>query len=126
MTENMKKFLEALSKQDKAFSEKVNNADKAGVIAMAKELGITLTDEDFAKPKEEEGEISLHEADAAAGGKKCYCAVGGGGEPGDNDETCWCVAVGTGDGFPRWHGWCDPTEIERCICIGGGYGESYD
>ena len=102
----------------------MKKADKAGVIALAKELGITLLDEDFAKP-EDEGELSLKQADSASGRKKCYCAVGGG-ESGPNDETYWCVAVGTGDGFPRWHGWCDATEIERCICVGGGYGESYD
>ena len=54
MTENMKKFLEKVS-ADKALAEKFANLDKDAVVALAKELGIELTEADFAQP---EGEIT--------------------------------------------------------------------
>ena len=60
MSENLKKFLEAVSK-DENLREKaeavVKNADKeqaiAAAINLAKQLGIELTEADFEAPKEE-------------------------------------------------------------------------
>ena len=49
MTENMKKFLELVSKNEE-LGKKLCEADKEAVIAMAKELGIALTNADFVIP----------------------------------------------------------------------------
>ena len=47
MTENMKKFLETVSKSEE-LTAKINGMDKEAIIAAAKALGIELTDTDFA------------------------------------------------------------------------------
>ena len=44
MTENMKKFLEAVSKNDE-LSTKINTMTKEDLLALAKELGVELTEE---------------------------------------------------------------------------------
>ena len=111
MTENMKKFLEAVSK-DEALCEKVSAADKDELIAIAKELGIALVDADFEKPAEE---LSDDELDAVAGGGdvSCACAMGGGGTKDSNDKTCACVLAGAG---------YSKSGRERCLCGFAGYG----
>ena len=113
MTENMKKLLELASTNPK-LQEKLNNATKETLIALAKEQGITLTDADFAAPQ---GEISDDELDAVAGGKYCYCAAGGGGtgESSTNTKTCACVINGGGR---------TKTGQTRCACVMAGYGEN--
>ena len=111
MTENMKKFLEAVSK-DEALAEKVSGEkDVNALIALAKELGVTLTAADF----EESHEISDDDLDAVAGGGdvSCACAMGGGGTKDDNDKTCACVLAGAG---------YSKTGRERCVCGFAGYG----
>ena len=66
MTENMKKFLEAVS-QEKEFTEKLTKAETVeAVIALAKEKGFTLTAEDL---KPQAGELNDDELDAVAGGE---------------------------------------------------------
>lgn len=107
MTENVKKFLELVSK-DEALSEKVNKADKAALIAVAKELGIELSDADFEQPKE----LTDDELDAVAGGR-CICSFGGGGKAGEGEKTCACVMGGGGE-------YKDGSV--RCVCIIGGDG----
>lgn len=112
MTDNMKKFLELVSGND-ALAAKFSNASKDEIIAIAREQGITLTEADF----ESTAEVSDDELNAVAGGKECYCAIGGGGtgESSNGTRTCACVAGGVGhmDG---------DTIKSRCGCIGGGYG----
>ncbi len=116
MTENMKKFLELVSQEDEAYVKKVTSLDKEGVIALAAEKGITLTDADFTQ-SEEEGEVSLDEADAVAGGKKCTCTgIGGGNKTKKNaDGSCGCVGIGIGN---------DTDGDERCLCVGYGEGKA--
>ena len=103
MSDNMKKFLELVSK-DEALKKKLQTlndmepekAIQAG-IALAKELGIELSEADFANEKSD-GELNDDELDAVAGGD-CGCAFGGGGSGTDNygkEYTCGCVAYGEG------------------------------
>ena len=47
MTENMKKFLEAVSKNEE-LAKKINTMTKEDLLALAKELSIELTEDDFA------------------------------------------------------------------------------
>ena len=112
MTDYMKQFLEEASK-DKNLAEKLNNAETADeVIALAAETGFTLTEEDL-KPDTGIQDVSDDELDAVAGGKACYCAVGGGGEANSNEKVCACVLVGVGE---------MADGKERCDCCVGGYG----
>ena len=130
MTENLKKFLEAVSK-DEALQAKVNALESnketamAGVIALAKELGIELTEADFAQP---DGEISEDELETINGGgcptagtvnNFCYCAAAGGGGGKQKDEDIWgcaCVAYGQGGDAKDDH--------TTCMCVLYGHGEA--
>lgn len=85
---------------------------KEELIALAKELGIELTDADFAAPA---GEVSDDEMDAVAGGADCGCFVGGGGEGGGQWDNKVCVCV-TGGGGETGDGGC------RCVCTVAGWG----
>ncbi len=115
MSENLKKFLELVSKDENlkqktlAFNDmEPADAISAG-IALAKELGIELSEADFAK-EESGGELSDDELDAVAGGGDCACVAGGGGTVYDDDEhfcpcivygqgstICFCAVIGVGD-----------------------------
>lgn len=111
MTENMKKFLEAVSKNEE-LTKKINTMTKEDLLALAKELGVELTETDFEKP---DGELSDDELDAVAGGALCYCLLAGSGyDTCDNEKTCVCVAGGGGE---YKSGDC------RCWCVGCGVGE---
>ena len=106
MTENLKKFLEEVSK-DEALQAKVNALESnketamADIIALAKELGIELTEADFAQP---DGEISEDELETISGGytvtkhDDCGCPISGSGTTISN--FCYCVAGGGGGGRP--------------------------
>ena len=120
MSENMKKFLELASKDEnlkqklQSFSDmEPADAISAG-IALAKELGIELSEADFAK-EESNGELSDDELDAVAGGGGCGCPVGGGGKGTDkwgDEYTCGCAFYGQGGS-------------NNCVCpfVGGGTDE---
>ena len=123
MTENMKKFLELVSKNEE-LGKKLCEADKEAVIAMAKELGIALTNADFAQ----NNELSDDELDAVAGGGwDCGCFMGGGGT-GDgeitfvgetvNQKTCACVLAGAGMAT-----YSDGKDRSRCACALAGTGD---
>ena len=118
MTDNMKRFLEVVS-EDKEFCAKLSRtSDTESAIELAKERGITLTEEDV-KPAEKIQEVPDDELEAVAGGKACYCAVGGGGEKTeDNEEVCACVLYGTGNKHFK------NDVIERCACWYAGYGDN--
>ena len=117
MTENMKKFLEALSKEKEPY-EKASKLDKDALIALARELGIELTEADFAQP---EGELNDDELDAVAGGSECICVGGGEGFRSTNAEQyCLCVLGGGGEKDARAGGGC------RCACVLAGYGDYID
>ena len=120
MTDNMKKFLEAVS-DDQEFIGKLTKAETLeALIALAAEKGFTLTAEDLKKPETAEGALSDDELDAVAGGDECYCALGGGGLENEStlDGVCACVVYGQGNSLTLSDG---STSI-RCICGGGGYG----
>ena len=111
MTENLQKFLEAVSKNEELV-EKVGKADKEALIAIGKEIGFELTDADFEQPVTE---LSDDDLDNVAGGSdvSCACAFGGGGTADQNDKTCACVLAGVG---------YDKYRSERCLCGFAGYG----
>ncbi|MBR2793337.1 MAG: hypothetical protein IKE16_01725 [Solobacterium sp.] len=112
MTENMKKLLEIISRENRESVEKLNQASREELIAWAAGKGITLTDVDFEKEESTEGEVSLDDADSVAGGKDCYCAFGAGGGTSTNDvDACGCVLAGYGDD-------------NRCTCYGYGQGKT--
>ena len=134
MTERMKQFLEFVSKQDPEIRQKTAAMGKDALIAYAAENGYTLLDEDFVKPDEdEEGEVSLQEADAISGSDQCFCAIGGGGKEGywtddsfgtpqiAEDNICACVFYGEGFGSYEF---TNKVEGQRCECIGTGSGYS--
>ena len=112
MTENMQKFLEAVSKNEE-LTAKVGAMGKEELIALARELGIQLTDADLEKPAVQE--LGDDDLDAVAGGGdvSCACAMGGGGTKDSNDKTCACVLAG--GGYSR-------NGTERCVCGFAGYG----
>ena len=112
----MKKFLELVSKESKEYQEKLNKiADKDEIIALAAEKGVSLTYDDF-KEEDAEGEVTLDEADAVAGGGVCVCPVVGGGTSGEIDAPCACAVAGVG--YSDWG--------TRCPCPLTGYGASRD
>ena len=111
MNENLIKFFEAVSK-DEALSEKISSEKDVNVlIALAKDMGIELTADDFKKP----AELSDDDLDSVAGGGdvSCACAMGGGGTKDSNDKTCACVLAGAG---------YSTSGRERCVCGFAGYG----
>lgn len=112
MTENLKKFLEAVT-QNKELAEKINQeSDPKQLIALAKEMGLTLTEADLEKKAEE---IDDDDLDNVTGGSdvSCACAMGGGGTKDTNDKTCACVLAGVG---------YEKDGSERCLCGFAGYG----
>ena len=110
MTENMKSFLEAVSKNETLIA-KVGQMDKDGLTALAKDLGFELTEDDFASPKQE---MDNTELEAVVGGERiCSCAFGGGGKAEGDLPACACVVAGFGK---------DDGDGLTCICPVGGYG----
>ena len=111
MTENMKKFLEAVSQREDLLA-KINDMGKEELLALAKELNVELTEADLVKPAQE---LSDDELDTVAGGSdvSCACAMGGGGTKDTNDKTCACVLAGVG---------YDKGGSERCLCGFAGWG----
>lgn len=83
------------------------------MIALLKEYGVELTDEDFKAPG---GELSDDELEAVSGGGGCGCSGIGGGA-GDY-LGCGCCAVGTG----LIEGTNNFSEYGGCFCPGAGAG----
>lgn len=111
MSENFKKFLEAVS-QDEELSKKIGTMGKDELLALAEKMGLLLTAADLERPTEELDDDDL---DAVAGGcdVSCACAMGGGGTKDSNDKTCACVLAGAG---------YSKNGRERCVCGVVGYG----
>ncbi len=110
MTENLKKYLEAISKNGE-LAAKLNTMTKEDLLALAKELGIELTGDDFAQ----ESELEKDELEAVTGGwKDCFCVAGGGGKADEDGKACACVAFGGGSARDGEN---------RCWCIGAGSGD---
>ena len=72
MTENIKKFIEAVEQNEELRAQVEAQYDKDDameqLIAIAKEHGYTLTAEDFEEAKESDA-LSLDQLDSVAGGK---------------------------------------------------------
>lgn len=117
MTENLKRFLENVSENEE-LAKKINTMTKDDLLALAKELGIELTDADLEMPA---GDLSADELAAVAGGGDCFCAIGGGGTGDENDKPCGCVASGGGTSYELYPG--SDERAGRCLCILGGWGE---
>lgn len=113
MTENMKCFLAKVS-EDKALAEKASKQEKDELIVLAKEMGVNLTEADFAQT---ESDISEGELNSVTGGGNCYCVAGGGGTDGEKDSACACVFAGWGRSTERH---------ERCVCAMAGGGGTDD
>ncbi|MBQ7216827.1 MAG: hypothetical protein IJS39_12690 [Synergistaceae bacterium] len=128
ITDNMKDFLEAASKDDalkadvKALAAKFDSkpADEESLQAAAIELaakhGFTLTEDDF--KFEEMTELTEDEMNAVAGGTQvCACGIyGEGGEEGGPDIDCFCVIGGGGHDFSK------PDRPTCCACPVAGFG----
>lgn len=117
MKENLKKFLEAVS-QNEELAKKINTLSMEDILALAKEMGIALTEEDLTTPQ------TLDDADleTVAGGKECFCAMGGGGTADSPiEKTCACVTVGVGEWNEKFD---DRLTGNRCLCILGGSGNA--
>ncbi len=112
MKENTKKFFEILSKDEELRKKMCAMTELEEIIALAKELGIELTEADFEVP---EGELSSDELKTIAGGGECGCAVGGGGTADAYGHVCVCVGLGMGSDHI-------PDDQDRCYCLVGGYG----
>ena len=122
MIDNFKKFLEIVSK-DEALKQKAlafNDMEKEDAIrvaiALAKEVGIELTEADF-PVKEANNALADDELDAVVGGN-CFCSLAGGGDGTDarDGKTYGCACVGYGQGGD---GRASDT---NCICVAAGGG----
>ncbi len=94
----MQKLLEEMEKNQE-LKAKIQELDKnpestpKDYIQVAAEYGIEVKEEDF---KPAQGELNDDELDAVAGGDKCLCAIGGGGERTDGSTRCGCMLSGFG------------------------------
>ena len=79
-------------------------------MAMAKELGLELTEADF---KQKRAELSDDELEAVSGGSSCSCPMSGGGKQDGDDDVCACNLTGLG---------YDIGMNIRCLCQFDGYG----
>ena len=68
--------------------------------------------------------LSDQELSDIAGGKKCLCVLGGGGEADVYEKTCVCVLEG--GGFFDDVGKRGLTKDERCFCPVYGEGVNYE
>lgn len=82
MTENMKKFLATVS-ENAELRAKANIMSKEELIAMAKELGIALTEKDFAQPSDQLEDDELTAVTGGGGAPLWYPHL----DEGDNDST---------------------------------------
>ena len=115
MTENFKKFMEAVSADEALMAKVGQEADAKVIIELAKDMGYELTEADFAQ---QPTELEDDELDAVAGGTSvnCSCAFGGGGAKDHNDKTCACVLAGFG---------YSKNGDQRCFCPLAGFGYNY-
>ena len=103
MTDNMKKFLEAVSKDEalreefRALADSKDDSEaRTAAIDFAASHGFTLTEDDF-KPSEMT-ELTEDEMKAVAGGAACACMCTDGGEGSGYGISCDCGWLGLGAG----------------------------
>ena len=111
MSENLKKLLEMISKNEE-LTAKISDMEKEELLVLAKEWGLELTEADLEMPVEQE--LNDDDLDIVTGGKcGCACSMGGGGTKDANDKSCACVVAGLG---------YDYRGAERCTCDYAGSG----
>lgn len=123
MNENLKALFE-MAKADPELGEKMAAMDKDELIALAKEKGIELGEEDFTPPAEEMGDSELENTAGGFGGGLCFghgfaigrdrydgniygcgCALyGQGGDGRGSDANCRCIWIGAGDDGTQYDG----------------------
>lgn len=91
MTENMRKFITEVSK-DEERRQKAGKMSQEELTAFAGELGIQLTEADFEKA--DGSELTDNELEAVAGGF-AFCLILGGGSEGGKDPLD-CIITGWG------------------------------
>ncbi len=122
MTKRARDFLNKVSEYE-ALQEKLEelcketdeNKAKAGLIYLAKQADVTLTEEDF-EPKN--GSVDDEELAAVVGGfEQCVCVTVGGGAEDNDGEKCTCAIIGFGHEKGGDY-------YLRCRCAFGGYGDA--
>ena len=100
MKDNLKKFLEEAWKNEELKEKllKITDPDTAveQTIAVAKEYGFTLAEEDFEENSQDESDedLSFDELEAVAGGETTYIGPG----LGNVGDGCYCVIIGAAKG----------------------------
>ncbi len=121
MSNNLKLFLELVSKDLKKIEKLKTMTEEAQIIAMAKEMGIELIASDFELLEGELNDQELNDVTggATSGGCMCILGGGGGGTQSDNDiYGCACALYGQGgDGA---------IDSFTCWCTGFGEGNMGD
>ena len=102
MTDNAKKFLEFVSKNDALKNEMKDAKGAEAILKLARANGFELKAEDFA-PSEME-ELSEDEMKAVAGGSLCTCGSSGSGSAHNLD--CVCSNEGQGKDPEGGNGFC--------------------
>ena len=113
MKENVKKFLEELSKSAELRNKLRGSNDKEKMMKVAKAHGFELSEADFHTSGM--NELSEDEMQAVAGGAVCSCSKQGHGT--EEDLSCSCNGAGEGINVTN-NGW-------RCGCfslLSAGFG----
>lgn len=94
MTENGRKFLEALS-ADETLQNEIQGLNKEQLLALANGYGFELTGQDLGLSAPDSKPLDAGELEAVNGGSICVCVIGGGGAATrKGQDTCACVAGG--------------------------------
>lgn len=123
MNENTKRFFELLSKDEEMVKKVCSMTEMEEILALARELGIELTEADFETP---DGEMSEDELNSVTGGGDCYCVMGGGGTKSTYDDVCACVLAGWGYYNDSFEPYASDDNLVRCACPGLGSGNNGD
>ena len=131
MTNDMKQLVEKISADSKlkrqvaeiCESGKSNEEIDQELIALAKELGLTVTAKELDAYENGE-ELSDDELEAVTGGGACACVLPGGG--GGDGLKCGCFTGGNGRVFEYRPATDDylqlPWDQGGCVCAGAGAG----
>ena len=111
MTENVKKFLEFVSKNEALKNELKDAKDPQAMLKIAESHGFKLSAEDFKSSGMEE--LSEDEMKAVSGGSFCGCGNAGSGSAHNLD--CFCSDVGSGKDPEGGNGFC------VCAYVGLGW-----
>lgn len=105
MTENMKRFLEAVSGNEELQKKITDLNDKHfnEMLSVARETGIELNKSDFIDSLKSKEELGDNELENVAGGQytcgssDCSCVAVGSGAADVYQKKCFCIAAGAGE-----------------------------